>query len=106
MCDQTTTNICNQLAAQANELRIAEQHEATIAAALALPEAERMRLWVELGKEFAPPAYNAKELDRNAIYDRNRRIEFLQEKLAYSQHKTFGDRDRMKAELEKLKASI
>ena len=33
MCDQTTTNICNQLAAQANELRIAEQHEAAIAAA-------------------------------------------------------------------------
>ena len=52
MCDQTTTNICNQLAAQANVLRVAEQHEATIAAALALPEAERYRLWFLLGKQF------------------------------------------------------
>jgi hypothetical protein len=64
MCDQTTTNICNQLAAQANELRIAEQHQTTIDAAMALPEAERYRLWIELGKEFAPPAYNASELDK------------------------------------------
>lgn len=72
MCDQTTTNICNQLAAQANVLRVAEQHEVTIAAALALPEAERMRLWMELGKEFAPPAYNASELDHNRRMKRER----------------------------------
>lgn len=52
MCTQQTTNICNQLAAQANELRIAEQRESTIAAALALPEAERYRLWFLLGKQF------------------------------------------------------
>lgn len=64
MCDQATTKLCNQLAAQAIELAMAEQREATIAAALALPEPERYRLWVELGKEFAPPAYNAGELDK------------------------------------------
>jgi hypothetical protein len=62
MCDQTTTNICNQLAAQANELRIVEQHEATIAAALALPEAERYRLWFLLGKQFDT------ELDFTPVY--------------------------------------
>ena len=54
MCDDTTTKLCNNLAAQAIELAMAEQREATIAAALALPEAERYRLWMELGKEFAP----------------------------------------------------
>ena len=58
MCDQTTTNICNQLAAQANELRIVEQHEATIAAALALPEADRYRLWKLLDEQSERRIYN------------------------------------------------
>ena len=49
--DETNKIVC-ALQAQANELRIAEQHEATIAAALALPEAERYRLWFLLGKQF------------------------------------------------------
>lgn len=52
MCTQQTTEICNQLAAQAIELAMAEQREATIAAALALPEADRYRLWFLLGKQF------------------------------------------------------
>lgn len=62
MCDQTTTKICDNLAAQANELRIVEQHEATIAAALALPEAERLKLWFLLGKQFDT------ELDFTPVY--------------------------------------
>ena len=61
MCDQTTTNICNQLAAQANELRIAEQREAAIAAALALPEAERLWLWMVLDEEFKKKRRGARE---------------------------------------------
>ena len=52
MCDQQTTEICDNLAAQANELRIAEQHEATIVAALALPLSHRLRLWLDLGAQF------------------------------------------------------
>lgn len=32
----------------------ADQHEATIAAALALPEAERYRLWQLLDEQFLP----------------------------------------------------
>jgi hypothetical protein len=101
MCDQTTTNICNQLAAQANELRIAEQREATIAAAMALPEQERYRLWVALSREFAPPVYNVKGLDERTMQERNRRMELLRNKLSDIRHST-SDAYRMEKELEEL----
>ena len=74
MCDDTTTEICDNLAAQAIELAMAEQREATITAALALPEPERYRLWVELGKEFNRPVHNTTELEeRRKTYERFRR---------------------------------
>lgn len=44
MCTQQTTEIVYDLQAQANEDMIIQQREATIAAALALPEADRKRL--------------------------------------------------------------
>ena len=63
MCNQPipTKNVY-ELQALCNEAVIAEQHEATIAAALALPEAERMRLWFLLGKQFDT------ELDFTPVY--------------------------------------
>ena len=54
MCDDTTTKLCDNLAAQAIELAMAEQREATIQAALALPEADRKRLRRLLDEQFAP----------------------------------------------------
>ncbi len=72
MCTPQTTELVYALQAQANELDKAEQREATIAAALALPEAARYRLWRLLDEQFSPYSErNVKELeDRRAAYER------------------------------------
>jgi len=100
---QIPTRNVDELQALCNEAVMAEQREAAIAAALALPEAERYRLWLALGKEFAPPAYNAKELDdnRRMMYERERRMEFLHTKLS-SYHVSPSEAYRMEKELEEL----
>jgi len=80
MCTPQTTELVYALQAQANELDKAEQREATIAAALALPEAERYRLWRLLDEQFSPHAErNLRELEeRRKTYERARRMEELQ----------------------------
>jgi len=78
MCDQTTTNICNQLAAQAIELAMAEQREATITAALALPEADKYRLWRLLDEQFSPHA----ESNVKALEERRKTFEHFRRAIA------------------------
>lgn len=98
MCDDTTTKLCDNLAAQAIELAMAEQREATITAALALPEAEKHRLWQLLDEQLrrASIAYALRNCERN------RRVEFLKSCLVEQCYSTIDERNRMEKELEEL----
>ena len=77
----------------------AEQHEATIQAALALPEAERYRLFLALSEQFDSGG------NRANAYERNRRIEYLQGRIMSGQIGTLANFERIKAELRVLQSA-
>jgi len=93
---QIPTRNVYELQALCNEAAMAEQREATITAALALPEAERYKLFVALSEQFDSDGR------RINTYERNRRIEYLQSRIMSGQIGTPANFERIQAELRVL----